>query len=106
MYRRTTGELSIAGSYFINVISPFGVGSPMSTYVRYKHEPNGQPTLQIQIPIPKDMVVIKDPPAMWRLGRFLSVMSEANEVVRVARILTDNGELTRPVVKLVLLPTE
>ncbi|KAF0724709.1 Uncharacterized protein FWK35_00038057, partial [Aphis craccivora] len=56
-----------------------------------------------------DMVVIKDnqsPPTAWRLGRVLSVMPGADGVVRVARVLTVQGELTRPVVKLVLLPTE
>ncbi|CAI6370980.1 unnamed protein product [Macrosiphum euphorbiae] len=56
-----------------------------------------------------DMVVIKDnqsPPTAWRLGRVLSVMPGADGVVRVARVLTAQGELTRPVVKLVLLPTE
>jgi len=55
------------------------------------------------------MVVIKDnqsPPTAWRLGRVLSVMPGTDGVVRVARVLTAQGELTRPVVKLVLLPTE
>lgn len=56
-----------------------------------------------------DMVVIKDnqsPPTAWRLGRVLNVMPGADGVVRVARMMTAQGELTRPVVKLVLLPTE
>lgn len=56
-----------------------------------------------------DMVVIKDnqcPPTSWRLGRILSVMPGPDGVVRVAKVLTVQGELTRPVVKLVLLPTE
>jgi len=55
------------------------------------------------------MVVIKDnlsPPTSWRLGRILGVIPGQDGVVRVAKILTSTGELTRPVVKLVLLPTD
>jgi len=56
-----------------------------------------------------DMVVIKDgtaPPLLWRLGRILEVMPSKDGVVRVARVLTKGGSLVRPVVKLVLLPTD
>lgn len=56
-----------------------------------------------------DMVVVKDKqlaPTHWRLGRILSVNPGVDGVVRVVRLLTSQGELTRPVVKLVLLPTE
>jgi len=56
-----------------------------------------------------DMVVIKDntsPPLFWRLGRILEVMPNKDGVVRVVRVLTKGGPLVRPVVKLVLLPTD
>jgi len=56
-----------------------------------------------------DMVIVKDKqlaPTHWRLGRILSVNPGVEGVVRVVRLLTSQGELTRPVVKLVLLPTE
>lgn len=55
------------------------------------------------------MVVIKDnqsPPASWRLGRITEVNPGTDAVVRVVKLITSKGELTRPVTKLVLLPTE
>jgi len=55
------------------------------------------------------MVVVKDKqlaPIQWRLERILGVNPGVDGVVRVVRLLTSTGELTRPVVKLVLLPTE
>lgn len=54
-----------------------------------------------------DMVVIKDkqaPPLTWRLGRVTKVVPGQDGVVRVAQILTRQGEILRPVVKLVVLP--
>lgn len=56
-----------------------------------------------------DMVVLKDnqaPPAWWRLGRVVDVTPGPDGVVRVVKVMTSKGELTRPVVKLVLLPME
>jgi len=53
------------------------------------------------------MVTIRDnlaPPLEWRLGRVLEVLPGKDGVVRVARVLTSRGVVTRPVVKLVLLP--
>ncbi|XP_050064202.1 uncharacterized protein LOC126553053 [Aphis gossypii] len=53
------------------------------------------------------MVTIRDnlaPPLEWRLGRVLEVLPGKDGVVRVARVLTSRGMVTRPVVKLVLLP--
>jgi len=55
------------------------------------------------------VVVIKvnqSPPTSWRLGRILEVNPGQDGVIRVAKILTSTGELTRPVVKLVLLPMD
>jgi len=55
------------------------------------------------------IVVIKDnqsPPTSWRLGRILEVNAGQDGVIRVAKILTSTGELTCPVVKLVLLPMD
>lgn len=56
-----------------------------------------------------DMVVIIDnqsPPLAWRLGRILDVLPGNDGVVRVVRLLTRQGEITRPVTKIVVLPTQ
>ncbi|CAI6349887.1 unnamed protein product [Macrosiphum euphorbiae] len=53
------------------------------------------------------MVTIRDslaPPLEWRLGRVLEVLPGADGVVRVVRVLTSRGIVTRPAAKLVLLP--
>ncbi|KAF0712111.1 Integrase catalytic domain-containing protein, partial [Aphis craccivora] len=47
-----------------------------------------------------DMVVIIDnqsPPLAWRLGRILEVLPGNDGVVRVVRLLTCHGQITRPV---------
>ncbi|XP_050548991.1 uncharacterized protein LOC126910449 [Daktulosphaira vitifoliae] len=54
------------------------------------------------------MVVLKDnslPPLKWRLGRISELLPGSDGVVRVVRVLTKQGVIVRPVVKLVLLPT-
>ena len=43
-------------------------------------------------------------PTFRRLGRVLEVLPGKDGVVRVARVLTSCGVVTRPAVKLVLLP--
>lgn len=56
-----------------------------------------------------DMVVIKDknsPVLSWRLGRVVEVLPGADGVIRVVRLHTLQGTITRPVVKLVILPTD
>ncbi|CAI6360469.1 unnamed protein product [Macrosiphum euphorbiae] len=55
-----------------------------------------------------DMVVVKDqnPPMSWRLGRIVDVTPGNDGVVRVVKLNTATGELTRPVVKLVKLPMD
>lgn len=55
-----------------------------------------------------DMVVVKDssPPMSWRLGRIIDVTPGNDGVVRVVKVNTATGELTRPVVKLVKLPMD
>ncbi|VVC45890.1 Ribonuclease H-like domain,Protein of unknown function DUF1759,Peptidase aspartic [Cinara cedri] len=56
-----------------------------------------------------NMVVVKDiktPPALWCLGRIVEVTPGSDGVVQGAKILTSNGVLTRPIVKLVLLPMD
>jgi len=55
-----------------------------------------------------DMVVVRDnqsPPLTWRLGRVVKLLPGNDGHVRVARVMTRQGEITRPVVKLVPLPT-
>ncbi|XP_025191316.1 uncharacterized protein LOC112591650 [Melanaphis sacchari] len=54
-----------------------------------------------------DMVVIRDPlapPLEWRLGRITGVEPGADGVVRVVHVLTSRGVITRPVVKVIVLP--
>jgi len=56
-----------------------------------------------------DMVIVIDnqsPPLSWRLGRVIKLLPGTDGRVRVARVLTKAWEIVRPVVKLVLLPTE
>ncbi|XP_037820796.1 uncharacterized protein LOC119609875 [Lucilia sericata] len=55
-----------------------------------------------------DLVVIKKdklPPNEWRLGRIEKVFPGHDNNIRVAEIRTSSGILTRPITKLVLLPT-
>ncbi|XP_050524618.1 uncharacterized protein LOC126896151 [Daktulosphaira vitifoliae] len=55
-----------------------------------------------------DMVVIKEnntSPLVWRLGRVTGVILGKDKIARVAQLHTINGQITRPIVKLVLLPT-
>ncbi|XP_059224813.1 uncharacterized protein LOC131997647 [Stomoxys calcitrans] len=54
-----------------------------------------------------DLVVIKDdnlPPTEWRLGRVTRVFTGNDSKVRVADVRTQNGIMTRPLVKLCILP--
>ncbi|KAF0757580.1 DUF5641 domain-containing protein [Aphis craccivora] len=56
-----------------------------------------------------DMVVVVDnhsSPLVWRLGRVIEVTPGTDGVVRVAKVLTGTGPITRPVVKLVPLPVD
>ncbi|XP_008182033.1 uncharacterized protein LOC103309131 [Acyrthosiphon pisum] len=56
-----------------------------------------------------DMVVVVDnqaPPLSWRLGRIMELVPGPDGTVRVASVLTPQGRITRPVVKLVVLPTD
>lgn len=53
------------------------------------------------------MVVIRDdnlPPNEWRLGRISKLYPGKDNLVRVADIFTTKGIISRPIVKLVLLP--
>ena len=54
-----------------------------------------------------DFVAIRHdhpPPNEWKLGRIEQVSFDPDSKVREADIRTANGVLTRPIVKLVLLP--
>lgn len=55
------------------------------------------------------MVVIRDnnvSPINWRLGRVIETLPGKDNIVRVIRILTAQGTITRPVVKVTVLPTQ
>jgi len=63
-----------------------------------------------QVNLKVDDLVIVDapnqPPAMWRMGRVTAVHSGPDGIVRVVTINTQDGEMKRPVVKVVKLPTD
>jgi len=48
----------------------------------------------------------QSPPMTWRLGRIVDVTSGHDGVVRIVKLNTATGELTRPVVKLGKLPMD
>jgi Integrase core domain. len=55
------------------------------------------------------LVVIKDdnlPPGKWNLGRIIKVHPGADGQVRVVTLRTQRGTLTRPVIKICMLPVE
>jgi len=55
-----------------------------------------------------DIVIVKDPqspPLAWPMARVIEAVPGADGVVRVVRLRTSTGILTRPVVKVVKLPT-
>lgn len=55
------------------------------------------------------MVIVVDnqaPPLLWRLGRIVELVPGPDGTVRVAKVLTHQGLITRPIVKLVVLPVE
>ncbi|XP_065356158.1 uncharacterized protein LOC135950551 [Calliphora vicina] len=81
--------------------------------LRWKHEYLKEMNKRIKWQRPEvdiqegSMVVIKDenlPPNSWRLGRIVKIYSGSDNRVRVADVLTQRGLITRPIVKLVLLP--
>jgi len=56
-----------------------------------------------------DLVVIKDnlsSPLVWKLGRIRELLPGPDGVVRVVKLLTNQGLITRPVVKIVPLPSQ
>lgn len=55
------------------------------------------------------MVIVKtidSPPLSWPMGRVVEVYPGTDHIVRVAKVVTSQGVFTRPVVKLVPLPTD
>lgn len=58
---------------------------------------------------PNDMVLVKDdssPPSVWPLARVIETFPAGDGLVRVVKIRTMNGEYTRPITKLAILPTD
>ena len=57
----------------------------------------------------KDFVLIKEdllPATEWRLGRVKNVIYCTDQRVRIAEVLTSNGLIKRPILKLCKLPIE
>jgi len=55
-----------------------------------------------------DLVIVEapsQPPSVWRMGRITAVHPGPDETIRVVTIKTQEGEIKRPVVKVVKLPT-
>ena len=55
----------------------------------------------------KDLVFVTDdnnPPLHWPLGRFVALYTGNDDLVRVARVKTQNGLINRPISKLRVLP--
>ncbi|XP_059223145.1 uncharacterized protein LOC131996956 [Stomoxys calcitrans] len=55
------------------------------------------------------LVVVRDentPPNTWRLGRISKIYFGSDRRVRVADVVTEKGVITRPITKLVILPSE
>nr|XP_034832179.1 uncharacterized protein LOC117988989 [Maniola hyperantus] len=64
---------------------------------------------KIEPPQIGDLVIIKDedtPPATWLMAKITKLNPGPDNVVRVATVKTKSSTLTRPLSKLVLLPTE
>ncbi|XP_022160656.1 uncharacterized protein LOC111026815 [Myzus persicae] len=56
-----------------------------------------------------DVVIIdapNQPPYVWRMGRVIAVHPGPDQIVRVVTLKTQDGEMQRPVVKLVKLPVD
>lgn len=81
--------------------------------IRWKHEYLKEMHKRIKWQTPQknievgSMVIIRDdslPPNEWRLGRVSKIYLGKDNLVRVVDILTAKGIITRPIVKIVLLP--
>jgi len=56
-----------------------------------------------------DLVIVdapNQPPSVWRMGRIIAVHPGPDQTVRVVTINTQDGEMKRPVVKVVKLPID
>jgi len=56
-----------------------------------------------------DLVILdapNQPVSVWRMGRITAVHPGPDQTVRVVTINTQDGEMKRPVVKVVKLPTD
>ena len=82
--------------------------------VRWKHEYLHELHKRYKWKSPSDnlkegmLVVIREenlPPNSWRLGRIERVVAGKDSLVRVADVRTERGVIRRPIVKLVVLPS-
>lgn len=89
----------------INATKPFGGWS--TKYLQTLQQRTKWSENKSNVPV-NNMMVTRDahlPPLKWRLGRVSEVLPGPDGVVRVVRILTAQGLITRPVVKIIVLPT-
>ncbi|XP_059225803.1 uncharacterized protein LOC131997935 [Stomoxys calcitrans] len=79
-----------------------------SEYLKELHKRNKWKNPEKNVEI-DSIVVIRDenlPPNEWRIGRVTHVHPGKDKRVRVASVYTSKGVITRPITKLVLLPTQ
>jgi len=65
---------------------------------------DNQPNIKVD-----DLVLVNmpnQPPIQWKLGRIQQIHQGVDGVVRVATVRTEHGTLTRPIVKLAILPID
>lgn len=75
-------------------------------YLKELHKRNKWKSPEVDLK-ENDLVVLKNEPCCsneWRLGRVVKVHPGSDGKVRVADLKTQNGTITRPIHKLVLLP--
>lgn len=75
-------------------------------YLKEMHKRNKWKFPQVNLK-ENDLVVLKNEPCCsneWRLGRIVKVYPGSDGKIRVADLKTQNGIITRPIHKLVLLP--
>ncbi|XP_058980320.1 uncharacterized protein LOC131803241 [Musca domestica] len=77
-------------------------------YLRELQKRNKWQTSEPNVTVDSLVAVIDDnlPPNAWRLGRISKVYLGSDERVRVADIVTQQGTITRPVTKLVVLSSQ
>ncbi|XP_075155891.1 uncharacterized protein LOC142229231 [Haematobia irritans] len=100
----TPGHFLI-GSPILNPLDPKISESPTSLVNRWQR----LKVMHQHFCLQSDLVVIKEenlPPNCWRLGRISKVHPGSDGKVRAVDIVTEKGYITRPITKIVILPSD